>query len=277
MRARKRFGQNFLQDQQIIQRILAAINPQPGDHILEIGPGHGALTQGLLASGCRLDVVEIDRDLAAELRQQYPGLNVIEADILKFDFQSLDRKGPVRVVGNLPYNISTPLLFRLFEHVELIEDMYFMLQLEVVERMVAPHSTSNYGRLSIMSQYYCEMYKLFDVAPSAFIPQPKITSAILQLIPHTQHVQIDDLGLFQALVTRAFSQRRKTLRNALKPYLTDVEMHSLDIPASQRPETIPGAQYIQCANYLSARDDKATLDATASAEPAMPTSHDESV
>jgi 16S rRNA (adenine1518-N6/adenine1519-N6)-dimethyltransferase len=277
VRARKRFGQNFLQDQQIIQRILAAINPQPEDHILEIGPGHGALTSSLIASGCRLDVVEIDRDLAAELRQQYPGLNVIEADILKFDFQSLDREGPVRVVGNLPYNISTPLLFRLFKHVELIKDMYFMLQLEVVERMVAPHSTSNYGRLSIMSQHYCEMYKLFDVAPTAFIPQPKITSAILQLIPHTQYAQIDDLILFQALVTRAFSQRRKTLRNALKPYLTEVEMHSLDIPASQRPETISGAQYIQCANYLSARDAADKPSATTLIEPALAASPDELV
>jgi len=254
VRARKRFGQNFLQDQRVIQRILQAINPQPGDHILEIGPGRGALTRGLIASGCQLDVVEIDRDLAAELRQQHPDLNVIEADILKFDFKSLERKGPIRVVGNLPYNISTPLLFRLFEHVGLIKDMYFMLQLEVVERMVAPHSTSNYGRLSIMSQHYCENQKLFDVTPDAFIPQPKVTSAILQLLPHTQPAKIDNLALFQALVTRAFTQRRKTLRNALKPYLTAEEMESLNISASQRPETVSGAQYIQCANYLSARD-----------------------
>lgn len=274
IRARKRFGQNFLQDQQVIQRILASINPQPGDHILEIGPGHGALTRGLIASGCRLTVVEIDRDLAAELRLQHPGLNVIESDILKFDFQSLDSDRPVRVVGNLPYNISTPLLFRLFEHVELIQDMYFMLQLEVVERMVAPHSTSNYGRLSIMSQHYCETYKLFDVAPDAFIPQPKITSAILQLIPHTEPTQVDDLALFQALVTRAFSQRRKTLRNALKPYLTEVEMQSLDIPSTQRPETISGAQYIQCANYLSARGEAAP-ELSAPAQPTLPDSPDE--
>lgn len=259
MRARKRFGQNFLHDQHVIQRIIDAINPRPGDHILEIGPGHGALTHGLLASGCQLDVVEIDRDLAAELRLRYPGLNVIEADILKFDFNSIRGDKPLRVVGNLPYNISTPLLFRLFEHVDMIEDMYFMLQLEVVVRMAADASTSDYGRLSIMSQYFCEAEKLFDVHPESFTPAPKVTSAILQLIPHQQQVALTDRGLFQTLLIQAFSQRRKTVRNALKKYLTESEMLALGISPGQRPETITGAEYIQCANYLSARDETSTL------------------
>ena len=259
MRARKRFGQNFLHDQHVIQRIIDAINPGPGDHILEIGPGHGALTHGLMASGCQLDVVEIDRDLAAELRLRYPGLNVIEADILKFDFNSIRGDKPLRVVGNLPYNISTPLLFRLFEHVDMIEDMYFMLQLEVVVRMAADAATRDYGRLSIMSQYFCEAEKLFDVHPESFTPAPKVTSAILQLIPHQQQVALTDLGLFQTLLIHAFSQRRKTVRNALKKYLTESEMLALGISPGQRPETITGAEYIQCANYLSARDETSTL------------------
>ena len=181
MRARKRFGQNFLNDQLTIQRIIDAIRPSASDHILEIGPGHGALTKNLVASGCQLDVVEIDRDLAAELRQRYPGLNVIEADILKFDFNQIRGDRPLRVVGNLPYNISTPLLFMLFEKLDMIEDMYFMLQLEVVERMAAAASTSQYGRLSIMSQYFCAAEKLFDVPPSAFTPAPKVDSAVVHL------------------------------------------------------------------------------------------------
>lgn len=266
MRARKRFGQNFLNDQLTIQGIIDAIRPSASDHVLEIGPGHGALTESLVASGCQLDVVEIDRDLAAELRQRYPGLNVIEADILKFDFNQIRGGRPLRVVGNLPYNISTPLLFMLFEKLDIIEDMYFMLQLEVVERMAAAASTSQYGRLSIMSQYFCAAEKLFDVPPSAFTPAPKVTSAVVQMIPHAQRTPLQDRLLFQSLVVQAFSQRRKTVRNALKRYLSGSELLALGIDPEQRPETITGFEYIQCANYLSARDVPAPTQLATSSE-----------
>jgi 16S rRNA (adenine1518-N6/adenine1519-N6)-dimethyltransferase len=266
VRARKRFGQNFLHDQRVIQRITGAIRPLAGDHILEIGPGHGALTQDLVASGCHLHVVEIDRDLAAELRLRYPGLDVIEADILKFDFNSIRTDTPLRVVGNLPYNISTPLLFRLYEHASMIQDMYFMLQLEVVERMAAAPSTSNYGRLSIMSQYFCDAEKLFDVEPESFTPKPKVTSAIVQLVPHAQQEQLTDIKLFQKMLTQAFSQRRKTLRNALKPFLSEAEMLALAIDPAKRPENIAGADYIRCANYLSSRDAQTLTNTTPTLE-----------
>ena len=266
MRARKRFGQNFLHDQQVIQRITGAIRPLPSDHILEIGPGHGALTQDLVASGCHLHVVEIDRDLAAELRLRYPGLDVIEADILTFDFNSIRSDTPLRVVGNLPYNISTPLLFKLYAHAEMIKDMFFMLQLEVVERMAAAPSTSNYGRLSIMSQYFCAAEKLFEVAPASFTPQPKVTSAIVQLVPHVQQAPLTDIKLFQKMLTQAFSLRRKTLRNALKAFLSEAEMLALAIDPGSRPENIPGADYIRCAKYLSSRDAPATAVTAAAVE-----------
>lgn len=247
MRARKRFGQNFLHDQNLIRKIVNAINPKPDDHVVEIGPGRGALTELLLKSGCRLDVIEIDRDLAAELREKHPQLNVIESDILKFDFSQIEGSRPLRIVGNLPYNISTPLLFKLFNQIDRIRDMYFMLQLEVVNRLTAEHSTSDYGRLSVMSQYYCLNEKLFTVPPEAFIPRPKVMSAIVRLTPQKQKNEFTDTGILEKILIQAFSMRRKTIRNALKGFVTADEITALGMDPRARPENLSLSNYIAIA------------------------------
>lgn len=250
MKARKRFGQNFLQDPQLIGRIVSAIDVKPADRILEIGPGRGALTRPLEAVATDLTVVEIDRDLASQLRLLYPNLNVIEMDILKQDISALGDN--LRVVGNLPYNISTPILFRLFEHLSQIVDMHFMLQLEVVERMIAAPNTKVYGRLSVMTQYYCDAQLLFTVPPEAFIPRPKVNSAIVQLTPKISRQRAMDEALFSDLVTQAFSMRRKTLRNALKQYIPDTaNFETLGIDPSRRPETLKLEEFILLANYAA--------------------------
>lgn len=247
MRARKRFGQNFLNDQNQIQKIVTAINPTPDQNLLEIGPGHGAITRLIIETGCNLSVVEIDRDLVAELRMLYPSLNVIEADVLKFDFSRLaDTR--LRVVGNLPYNISTPLLFRLFNHIDIIFDMHFMLQLEVVERLVASAGEKNYGRLSIMSQYYCQSIKLFEVPPESFTPRPKVMSAIVKLTPKTDRNIARDEKLFADMVNHAFSMRRKTLRNGLKKYLSAEQIETAGINPAERPENVSLEEFITLAN-----------------------------
>ena len=248
MRARKRFGQNFLHDQNLIRRIVRSINPKPDEHIVEIGPGHGALTELILASGCKLDVIEIDRDLAAGLRLKHPGLNVIEADVLKFDFNEIEADRPFRVVGNLPYNISTPLLFKLFAQLGLIKDMYFMLQLEVVNRLTAVQSTSDYGRLSIMSQYYCQNDKLFSVPPEAFVPQPKVMSAIVRLAPKAKH-EFANTELLGDMLIQAFSMRRKTIRNALKGYITEEEIIKMGLNPKARPENLSLEDYVSIATH----------------------------
>lgn len=255
MRARKRFSQNFLTDGNTVDRIVAAIAPRACERIIEIGPGHGALTDRLLASGCSLQVVEIDRDLAAGLRERYPGLDVIEHDILKLDLESLLSNGPVRLVGNLPYNISTPLLFKLFAHIDRIQDMHFMLQLEVVERMIARSSTSNYGRLSVMSQFYCDPEKLFSVAASAFTPKPKVMSSIVRLSPKARPVEVDDVDVLGDVVNRAFSQRRKTIRNALKSVISEADMQSLGLDPQLRPENLDLEDYAACANFVARHPD----------------------
>lgn len=255
MQARKRFGQNFLTDRHIIDRIISTIAPNANDHIIEIGPGHGALTEALAASGCRLDLVEIDRDLAVTLKDAYPSANLIVADVLKQDLAGIFDGDNVRVVGNLPYNISTPLLFKLFGHIESIRDMHFMLQLEVVDRMAAAPSSSEYGRLSIMTQYYCEASRLFSVPPSAFQPQPKVTSAIVRLAPTRKDIRAKDVTLLAEMVNRAFSQRRKTVRNALKNFLNVDELTLLGIDPKARPENLTLADYVVCANHVSGRSD----------------------
>ncbi|MEO2175151.1 MAG: 16S rRNA (adenine(1518)-N(6)/adenine(1519)-N(6))-dimethyltransferase RsmA [bacterium] len=252
MRARRRFGQNFLHDQNIIRKIVEVINPQPQDHILEIGPGRGALTDLLLESGCQLDVVEIDRDLASGLRAKHPGLNIIESDILKYDISEIESGVPFRIVGNLPYNISTPLLFKLFNKLDLINDMHFMLQLEVVERMTATHSTSDYGRLSIMSQLYCDTEKLFTVSPESFVPRPKVMSAIIRLSPKQNQRNVD-VTLFQRILTQAFSARRKTIRNALKGFATVQDLESLGLDPKLRPENLSLEDYLSIATQSSER------------------------
>ncbi|MDH5594252.1 MAG: 16S rRNA (adenine(1518)-N(6)/adenine(1519)-N(6))-dimethyltransferase RsmA, partial [Gammaproteobacteria bacterium] len=220
-RPRKRFGQNFLHDPNIISRIIDAIHPRDDQQLVEIGPGQGALTSFLLDRINHLDVVELDRDLVTLLRKKFSDtekLTIHSADALKFDFCSLGTQGnKIRLIGNLPYNISTPLIFHLLEQSHCISDMHFMLQKEVVERMAAQPATKAYGRLTIMVQLFCTVEKLFTVPPGAFNPPPKVDSMIVRLIPHeSPQYEIKNKTVLQELVNQAFSQRRKTLRNALK-------------------------------------------------------------
>src|SRR5690606_4012868 len=223
-RARKRFGQNFLVDHGIIRDIVRAIHPRAHDHIVEIGPGKGAITQ-LLADSCEnLSVIELDRDLVPWLKvrfEHHPNFQLFQADALAFDFAQLtqpDRR--LRIVGNLPYNISTPLIFHLLSYSDTVLDMHFMLQKEVVKRMAASAGDSAYGRLGIMVQYYCAVEELFEVPPTAFDPAPKVDSAIVRLTPHRQlPYPANNVRVLEKLVNLAFQQRRKTLRNALKATL----------------------------------------------------------
>ena len=214
MKIRKRFGQHFLHDQGVLKRIVDAVNPAAGEAIVEIGPGEGALTRLLLDRLDRLDAIEIDRDLAGRLGEEFPEdrLKIICADVLDHDFSSFP--AGVRIVGNLPYNISTPILFHLSRHADRVRDMHFMLQLEVVERMVAKPSTAEYGRLSVMLQTRFDMKKLFRVAPGAFRPPPKVDSAVVRLVPLREKPACDE-AVLEKVVREAFSARRKTLRNAL--------------------------------------------------------------
>lgn len=252
-RPRRRFGQNFLTRQDIISRIMEHIDPKQGQKMVEIGPGRGALTRALAASGAELTVIEIDRDLAAGIRQRYPAVDVITADVLKTDLSHiLHEEKPVRVVGNLPYNISTPLLFRLFAHARGISDMHFMLQLEVVNRIIAPPGSPEYGRLSVMSSYFARAGKLLEVPPEAFTPAPRVTSAVVELVPHTEPEPVDT-GLLGELVTRAFNMRRKTIRNSLGKYLRARELEQLGIDPDLRAGNLALAAYLTCARYLAGR------------------------
>jgi len=245
---RKRFGQNFLVDDNITGKIVHAIRPQPDDRLVEIGPGRGALTYPLLEQLDQLHVIEIDRDLCAKF-EQTPKLVVHCADVLKFDFATLSTDSPIRVVGNLPYNISTPLLFHLFRYCDHVIDMHFMLQKEVVDRLVAaPHSKS-YGRLSVMTQYYADVQKLFEVAPGAFYPAPKVTSAVIRLVPRRyRELPVEHENRLAQLVQQAFSQRRKTLRNNMKPLMSDEAIRSCGIDPSVRAETLTLMEFIRLLN-----------------------------
>lgn len=253
MRAKKRFGQNFLQDHNILRNMVAAIAPQATDHLLEIGPGRGALTDYLAPSCKTLDLVEIDRDLAALLKDRYAEHNHIslhEADILQFDLSTLtDKKKSLRVIGNLPYNISTPLLFRLMDFSELIVDMYFLLQKEVVDRITAKVNSKHYGRLGIMTQYYCQSIKLFDVPPTAFIPQPKVDSAYVQMIPRDpKALNAHNVSHLSDLVRTAFMQRRKTIQNSLKKMVSSEQLNAAGIDPKMRPQEITLEQYVTLSN-----------------------------
>ncbi len=253
-KARKRFGQNFLVDEQIIADIIRAIRPESDDNMVEIGPGLGALTRPLLQRLKQLHVVEIDRDIIARLQTDYPQdkLAIHAGDALKFDFATLP--APLRIVGNLPYNISSPLLFQFASYAQRITDMHFMLQDEVVERMVAEPSTAAYGRLSVMLQYRFHMEKLLDVPPQSFRPAPKVNSAIVRMIPMpASDVQVRDEVLFAEIVAAAFGQRRKTLRNTLKPYLTEADFERLGVDAQQRAENLGAAAFARIANWLAER------------------------
>ncbi|MBI5449835.1 MAG: 16S rRNA (adenine(1518)-N(6)/adenine(1519)-N(6))-dimethyltransferase RsmA [Gammaproteobacteria bacterium] len=253
-RARKRFGQNFLHDPQVIARILRSLAPRPGDAVVEIGPGQGALTLPLLRALGTLDVVELDRDLIPPLREHCATLgelHIHQADALEFDFCTLAGTKKLRIVGNLPYNISTPLLFHLTTQLHCIEDMHFMLQKEVVERMTAAPGGKDYGRLGIMLQYYCDAEYLFTVGPGAFKPAPKVHSAIVRLTPHAAPPVPCDPALLSKVVTEAFSYRRKTLRNALKNLLDVDQIIACDIDPGARPETLTLVEFSRLAEQLS--------------------------
>lgn len=255
---RKRFGQNFLHDFSIINDILAHAHPQVGEHWLEIGPGLGALTKPLLESKVTLDVVELDRDLVARLQKQFANhsnMTIHSADALKFDFAALVKPGEkLRVIGNLPYNISTPLMFQLLETTNCVEDMIFMLQKEVVERICAEPGSKKYGRLSVMMQYFCETEWLFDVSPECFDPPPQVVSAIVRLEPHDRPpVEVADFAIFSHLVTQAFSQRRKTLRNSLKNLVSEDQITELGIDANLRAESITLDEFAALSNLVSAQ------------------------
>ena len=252
---RKRFGQNFLVASDVIAQILSAIAPQPDDRLVEIGPGLGALTGPLLDRLHHLHVVEIDRDLIARLRARFPAtrLTIHAGDALKFDFGVLAKSlgGDLRIVGNLPYNISTPLLFHFAEYAASVRDMHFMLQKEVVERMVAEPGGAEYGRLSVMLQYRFAMELLFIVPPDAFAPAPKVESAIVRMRPlQVDALPANDEQLFARVVSAAFGQRRKMLRNTLRELIGEDQLVALDIKPTARAEELGVADYVRIANAL---------------------------
>ena len=251
---RKRFGQHFLHDQYVIARIIQAINPQADDPLIEIGPGRGALTLPLLEHVKQLTIIEIDRDLVQWWQaRQHPNLVIHSHDALKVDYCALqtDSQRKLRIVGNLPYNISTPILFHLFEHLRCIDDMHFMLQKEVVDRMCAGAGSPDYGRLSVMVQYYCEVTQLFDVSAGAFTPPPKVESSIVRLRPHAPGKYMVDQTILQQLVAQAFSQRRKTLRNSLKQWFSAEQIQTIGIDPGIRPEQLELAAFIKLAQHAS--------------------------
>ncbi len=255
-RARKRFGQNFLHDAGVIHRILRAIHAREGERMLEIGPGQGALTEGLLNSGAQLDVIELDRDLIPILNGMFaaePRFRLHQGDALKFDFASLQpAPHSLRVVGNLPYNISTPLIFHLLDNAALIRDMHFMLQKEVVERLAAEPGGGDWGRLSIMVQYHCRVEHLFNVGPGAFNPPPKVDSAIVRLVPHEVLPHpAKNHRLLERVVREAFNQRRKTLRNTLKKLLPAEAIEAAGVDGSLRPEQLDLAAFVRLADQLA--------------------------
>jgi 16S rRNA (adenine1518-N6/adenine1519-N6)-dimethyltransferase len=248
--ARKRFGQHFLTDGAIIESIVDAINPQPNDPMVEIGPGLAALTQPLVERLGQLNVIELDRDLAVRLRD-HPHLNVIESDVLRVDFTQLAANLNVpklRVVGNLPYNISSPILFHLLEHVAVVRDQHFMLQKEVIDRMVAKPSTSDYSRLSVMLQWRYDMEDVLFVPPESFDPPPRVDSAVVRMIPVAQPPQID-VKLMEEMVKTAFSQRRKLLRHTLGRWL-EARNFAGTFDVQRRAEEVPVAEYVALVQSL---------------------------
>lgn len=254
--ARKRFGQNFLQDQNIINNIIGSAMIRSGENWVEIGAGQGALTQPLLQKVSHLDVVELDRDLVTLLQHKFAdckNLTIHSSDALRFDFSSLAPNGEkLHVIGNLPYNISTPLMFHLLETTDCIANMLFMLQKEVVNRICAEPNGKSYGRLGVMMQYYCATEWLFDVPPESFNPVPQVMSAIVRLVPHEKPpVEVDDVKMLARVVAEAFSQRRKTLRNSLGKSLTEAEILALGIDANLRAENISLNEFAKLANAVS--------------------------
>ncbi len=252
-RPRKRFGQNFLRDRNMVDRIVAAVSVSDDDHVVEIGPGQGALTGELLRRAGRLDAIEIDRDLANRLLRDFAGdarFVLHEADALRFDFSSLANRTPLRIVGNLPYNISTPLIFHLLKFGAQIRDMHFMLQREVVDRLAAAPGNKQYGRLSVMAQHTCDVQKLFDVPPEAFVPRPRVMSAIVRLAPKPG-ATIGTLEQHLAVICRdAFGQRRKTLRNALRSHISADRLEALGIKPDARAEELSIDDFVRISAAL---------------------------
>ncbi|OOF80695.1 16S rRNA (adenine(1518)-N(6)/adenine(1519)-N(6))-dimethyltransferase RsmA [Rodentibacter caecimuris] len=260
--ARKRFGQNFLHDNNVIQNIVAAIYPQKDQFLLEIGPGLGALTEPVAEQIDHLTVVELDRDLAERLRHHpflHHKITVIENDAMQFDFGELYRQEnlaeagrKLRIFGNLPYNISTPLMFHLFKYHHIIQDMHFMLQKEVVKRLCAAPNSKAYGRLTIMAQYFCQVMPVLEVPPTAFKPAPKVDSAVVRLIPHQVLPHpVKDLYWLNRVCSQAFNQRRKTLRNALSTLFSAENLTALGIDLNARAENLSIADYARLANWLA--------------------------
>jgi 16S rRNA (adenine1518-N6/adenine1519-N6)-dimethyltransferase len=249
--ARKRFGQHFLTDDAILDAIVDTIDPKPGERLVEIGPGLGAMTDPLVARCGRLTVIELDRDLAARLRLR-PELEVVESDVLQVDFLSLSARagGPLRVVGNLPYNISTPILFHLLQAVDAVRDQHFTLQKEVVERMAAAPGGKDYGRLSVMLQWRYDIDSVLDVPPEAFDPPPRVDSAVVRMLPLREVPRVDPV-LLGELVAVAFSQRRKLLRHTLGRWL-ELRGFAGTFDVQRRAEEVPVAEYVRLAETLSA-------------------------
>ncbi|MGB0937470.1 MAG: 16S rRNA (adenine(1518)-N(6)/adenine(1519)-N(6))-dimethyltransferase RsmA [Colwellia sp.] len=254
--AKKRFGQNFLFNEMIISDIVDAINPEPGENLVEIGPGLGALTEPTVERAGKISVVELDRDLAKRLKEHpflSSSLTIYETDALKFDFAALSTpENPLRIFGNLPYNISTPLIFHLLTFKDKVKDMHFMLQKEVVDRMAAGPDCKAYGRLSIMTQYQCQVMPVMEIGPEAFKPPPKVDSAIVRLTPHKEIKNpVKDLESLNTVCLAAFNQRRKTIRNSFKKLINVDEIEKLGIDVNLRPENLTLDNYILLANYLT--------------------------
>lgn len=251
---KKSLGQHFLHDRGIIDGIVRAVNPKPGERLVEIGPGQGAITFPLLRAHGEMTVIEFDRDLIApltEAAQAHGALTIVHRDVLKVDFTELAEGGTLRLVGNLPYNLSSPILFHVLDHAPVVHDMVFMLQKEVVDRMAAAPGSKVYGRLSVMLQAYCAVTPLFDVPPGAFRPPPKVDSAVVRLVPRdAATVGIDDPALFARVVRDAFGQRRKTLRNALSQVCDSAAIEAAGIRPELRAEQLPVADFIRLANAL---------------------------
>ena len=253
--AKKRFGQNFLHNEAVISDIIDAINPEPGENLVEIGPGLGALTEPVIERAKKLSVVELDRDLAKRLRHHpflAPHLTIYETDALSFDFAQLaiDEK-PLRIFGNLPYNISTPLIFHLLTFKDKVQDMHFMLQKEVVQRMASGPDCKAYGRLSIMTQYQCQVIPVMEIGPEAFKPAPKVDSAIVRLVPHSKIKNpAKDINALNTVCLAAFNQRRKTIRNSFKNLISVAQLESLNVDPNLRPENLTLDDYIMLANFI---------------------------
>ncbi|AZL83822.1 MULTISPECIES: 16S rRNA (adenine(1518)-N(6)/adenine(1519)-N(6))-dimethyltransferase RsmA [Aliivibrio] len=255
-KAKKRFGQNFLNDPYVIDGIVSAINPLPGQNLVEIGPGLGAITEPVGREIDKFTVIELDRDLAARLRthpELGSKLTIYEGDAMRFDFTQLIQEGnKLRIFGNLPYNISTPLMFHLFEFHKDIQDMHFMLQKEVVNRLAAGPGTKAYGRLTVMAQYYCKVMPVLEVPPTAFVPPPKVDSAVVRLVPYeVLPFPAKNLKWLDRVCREGFNQRRKTVRNCFKALLTKEQLEALGVNPSHRPENLTLEQFVIMANWLN--------------------------